>query len=445
MRVDFNVPLDDELAITDGLTGLYNKQTFQEFLSKECAQSERNRRKVTLSILDLDDFKVVNDSLGHTAGDVLLQELALRLQATVRKGDTVARLGGDEFTIVLESIDSPARVPEIAQKVLDAIARPFMLDERAVFLGASIGVSLYPQDGHDVTALMKYADVAMYKAKKDGGNRYQTYLADMTVAANQRLALETDIRHGLAHEEFTLHYQPQVRVSDRQIVGMEALVRWNHPQHGLLSPDVFIPIAEDAGLIEALGKWVMQTACRQARHWETATGKRLPVAVNLSGAQINDRLVQTVRDILDESGLEASCLELEITESSIMCDTAVGIDHLHKLRRLGVRLAIDDFGTGYSSMSYLKQLPVDALKIDRSFVRDVPHDHNDMEIIKAILALGHALGMTVIAEGVETGEQRDFLSDYDCDVIQGFLFSKPLPADELEGLLTRKPELRLVR
>ncbi|NNJ93168.1 MAG: EAL domain-containing protein, partial [Halobacteria archaeon] len=273
----------------------------------------------------------------------------------------------------------------------------------------------------------------------------QFYLADMTVAANQRLALETDIRHSLENDDFIVHYQPQVSLENNCIVGVEALVRWQHPQHGMLPPNMFIPVAEESGLIEALGDWVMRAACKQAREWQETTGVLIPVAVNLSGHQISDTLAQTVENILEETGLEPRYLELEITESCIMSHTDKTIDCLHRLRRLGVQLAIADFGTGYSSMSQLKRLPIDKLKIDRSFVRDVPQDSNDMEIIKAIIALGHALGMTVIAEGVETVEQRTFLAKHDCDVMQGYLFSRPKPAGEIEPLLLSDSCLTVAR
>jgi EAL domain-containing protein (putative c-di-GMP-specific phosphodiesterase class I) len=293
---------------------------------------------------------------------------------------------------------------------------------------------------------MKHADIAMFQAKKEGGNKYQYYLADMTVAANKRLALETDLRHALARDEFTVHYQPQVSLETDTIIGLEALLRWQHPQHGMVPPNMFIPLAEDIGLIEPLGEWVMRAACSQAMVWQDATGFMIPVAVNLSGHQINDKLVQTVNDVLETTGLKPRYLELEITESCIMDQAATTIEHLRALRKLGVKLAIDDFGTGYSSMSYLKRLPIDKLKIDRTFVNDIPHDSNDAAIIRAILALGHTLNLTVIAEGVETAEQRIFLAENGCDEMQGYLFSRPLPAEEIEQLLSSaKPPLTQAR
>jgi diguanylate cyclase (GGDEF)-like protein/PAS domain S-box-containing protein len=435
----------DYMANHDTLTGLPNRFLFSDRLTHALQHCERNRHPLALMFLDLDGFKVINDSLGHPTGDELLQQVAQRLQEAARKCDTVARLGGDEFTIILEDLDDLKSIPEIAQRILTSFEAPFEVQGRKMFLGASIGISTYPQDGHDVTELMKYADVAMFQAKKDGGNKYQFYLADMTVAANQRLALETDIRHALENDGFSVHYQPQVCLESGRIVGMEALVRWQHPQHGPLPPTMFIPVAEETGLIEPLGEWVMRTACNQAKTWHDTLGIDIPVSVNVSGHQINDRLVPAVRAVLEETGLDPRYLELEITESCIMDHTSGSINHLNRLRALGVQLAIDDFGTGYSSMSYLKRLPVDKLKIDRSFVMDVPQDSNDMEIIKAILALAHALKMTVIAEGVETTEQCVFLAEHGCDVMQGYLFSRPCPAEEIEALFSAEPGTRLAK
>ncbi|MDH3900781.1 MAG: EAL domain-containing protein, partial [Gammaproteobacteria bacterium] len=435
----------NHMAHHDALTNLPNRVLFSDRLAHALQHHQRARRQLALMFLDLDGFKKINDSLGHPAGDSLLNQVAQRLLISARQGDTVARLGGDEFTIILEDLDKPGNVPEVAQRILDLLARPFNVCGREVFQSASIGISMHPQDGNDVTALMKHADVAMFQAKKDGGNRYQFYLADMTIAANKRLALETDLRHALERDEFVVHFQPQVSLETDHIVGLEALLRWQHPQQGMIPPNLFIPVAEAAGLIEPIGEWVMRAACVQARAWQDATGIAIPVAVNLSGHQINDRLVQTVSHILVTAGLEPRYLELEITESCIMDQAAATIDYLRELRTLGVQLAIDDFGTGYSSMSYLKQLPIDKLKIDLSFVRDIPQDNNDAAIIKAILALGHTLDLTVIAEGVETAEQRTFLAENGCDVMQGYLFSLPRPADEIGELLSAKPLLSVVK
>ncbi|MGB5472061.1 MAG: EAL domain-containing protein [Gammaproteobacteria bacterium] len=435
----------DHMAHHDSLTDLPNRLLFSDRLTHALQHHRRNQRQLALLFLDLDGFKKINDSLGHPAGDDLLKQVAQRLLHTAREGDTVARLGGDEFTIILEDLGDPDSVPEVAQRLLATLARPFHVSGREVFLGASIGISMYPQDGHDVTSLMKHADVAMFDAKTDGGNKYRFYLVDMTTAANKRLTMETDLRHALERNEFLLHYQPQVSLETGRIVGLEALLRWRHPQHGMVPPDLFIPVAEDAGLIESLGAWVMHAACTQARRWQDAPETPLRMAINLSGHQINDRLIRTVSKILADTGLEPHCLELEITESCIMHNAVATIEKLGELRKLGVRLAIDDFGTGYSSMSYLKRFPLNKLKIDRSFVQDIPHDRNDAAIIKAILALGHTLNLTVIAEGVETNEQRAFLCDNGCDEMQGYLFSPPRPAAEIEQLLFTRPSLSLVR
>ncbi len=435
----------EHVAHYDALTNLPNRVLFNDRLTHALQHQQRSKRQLALIFLDLDEFKKINDSLGHQAGDDLLQQVAQRLLLCARKADTVARLGGDEFTIVLEDLEDAGNVPEVADRILESLAMPFDVSGREIFLSTSIGISVYPQDGKDTAGLMQHADVAMFQAKKGGGNKYCFYHADMTVAANKRLALETDLRHALAREEFVVHYQPQVSLESNLIVGLEALVRWQHPQHGIVPPNMFIPVAEESGLIQPLGEWVMRAACRQAKAWQESTGTTIPVAVNLSGHQINDSLVEKVSDILAETGLEPRYLELEITESCIMDQAATTIEHLHALRKLGVHLSIDDFGTGYSSMSYLKRLPINTLKIDRSFVRDIPQDSNDAAIIKAILALAHTLNLVVVAEGVETPEQRAFLAENDCDVMQGFLFSRPRPAEEIELLLSEKPPLRLLK
>ncbi|UCC55930.1 MAG: EAL domain-containing protein [Gammaproteobacteria bacterium] len=435
----------NHMAHHDALTNLPNRVLFSDRLEHALQHHQRAGRQLALMFLDLDGFKKINDTLGHPAGDALLNQVAQRLLISARKGDTVARLGGDEFTMILEDLEKPGNVPEVARRILDSLARPFNVSGREVFLSASIGISMHPQDGDDVTALMKHADVAMFEAKKDGGNRYQFYLAEMTIAANKRLAMETDLRHALERDEFAVHFQPQVSLETNRIVGLEALLRWQHPQQGMVPPNVFIPIAEEAGLIEPIGEWVLRAACAQMRAWQDTTGLGIPVAVNLSGHQINDRLGGLVSHVLATSGLEPRYLELEITESCIMCQTDATIEYLRELRMLGVQLSIDDFGTGYSSMSYLKQLPIDRLKIDLSFVRDIPEENNDAAIIKAIIALGHTLDLTVIAEGVETAEQRAFLAENGCDVMQGYLFSPPRPAEEIGKLLSAKPVLSLVK
>jgi diguanylate cyclase (GGDEF)-like protein/PAS domain S-box-containing protein len=435
----------NHMAHHDALTNLPNRVLFSDRLEHALQHHQRAGRQLALMFLDLDGFKKINDTLGHPAGDALLNQVAQRLLVSARKGDTVARLGGDEFTMILEDLEKPGNVPEVARRILDSLSRPFHVSGREVFLSASIGISMHPQDGDDVTTLMKHADVAMFDAKKEGGNRYQFYQAEMTVAANKRLAMETDLRHALERDEFEVHFQPQVSLETNRIVALEALLRWHHPQEGMIPPKVFIPVAEDAGLIERIGEWVLRTACTQARAWQDITEQGIPVAVNLSGHQINERLVGLVSHILATTGLEPRHLELEITESSIMDQTPAAIGYLCELRMLGAQLAIDDFGTGNSSMNYLKQLPIDKLKIDLSFVRDVPEDNNDAAIIRAIIALGHTLDLAVIAEGVETPEQRTFLAEHGCDAMQGSLFSPPRTAREIGKLLSAKPLLSLVK
>jgi diguanylate cyclase (GGDEF)-like protein len=386
--------------------------------------------------MDLDGFKRVNDTLGHPAGDELLQQVARRLLQNSRPYDTIARLGGDEFTIVLEDMETKSDVSLMAQRILKSLAVPFHVGGQDVFLTASIGISVSPQHGSDVTSLMKHADIAMYQAKKAGGNKFRFYLARMTIAAEERLALETDLRQAMDREEFEVYFQPQVSLKTSQIVGLEALLRWNHPQHGLKSPDAFIPVAEESGLIQPIGEWVLHSACAQNKAWQDETGIKIPVAVNVSGRQINEQLVRKVGDILRATGLEPRYLELEITESCIMDQATTTIASLNALRKLGVILAIDDFGTGYSSMNYLKRLPINVLKIDRSFVNDIPKDSNDAGIVKAILALGKTLNLSIVAEGVETEEQRAFLAEHGCDAMQGYLFSEPLPAHEIMELFS---------
>ena len=435
----------NHLAHHDPLTDLPNRLLFDDRLTHALQRNQRTQQKLALMFLDLDGFKKINDSLGHPSGDELLKQVAQRLLIIVREGDTVARLGGDEFTVILESISESNDVPDMAGRILQAISKPFNVAGHEVFLGASIGISIFPKDGKNVTSLTKHADLAMFQAKKRGGNNYQFYLTEMTAAANERLTIETGLRHALQRNEFIIHYQPQFSVQTNRIVGLEALVRWQHPQQGMIPPNKFIPVAESAGLIEQLGEWVLYTACKQARSWQEITGTAFPVAVNLSGHQIKDNLVSTVRDALKDTGLEPQYLELEITESCAMDQANRSIENLNRLRELGVQLAIDDFGTGYSSMSYLKHLPIDKLKIDRSFISDIPEDSNDTAIVRAILALGHALNLTIIAEGVETQAQYTFLSENSCDVVQGYLLGMPMPAEDIAEILSAKPPLVVVK
>ena len=430
------------LAHHDPLTGLPNRLLLNARLEHSVQLAHREGTNVAVLFLDLDHFKKVNDSLGHLVGDQLLQHVAKRLLESLREEDTVARLGGDELAIVLGSLHGGTRhAATAAQEVLDKLSEPFELEGRDVFVSASIGISLYPQDGRDVPALLKNADTAMYMAKGGGRNAYHFYSEDLTIKACESLSLETDLYRALEREELLLHFQPQVSLQSGCIVGVEALVRWQHPEIGLLPPGKFIPLAEANGLIEAMGIWILRTACAQAKAWQNDGLTPFRIAVNLSERQLrNTDIAHEVRDILEETGLDPCYLELELTESSVMKNAQQALKALNLLREIGVNIAIDDFGTGYSSLSYLKLFPVDRLKIDRSFVRDIPHDANDVAIASAIVTLGHSLNLSVVAEGIETQAQRELLTSIGCDEMQGFLYSAPRTASEL--LLMLAPQTR---
>jgi diguanylate cyclase (GGDEF)-like protein/PAS domain S-box-containing protein len=426
-----------DLAHHDTLTGLPNRLLLNARLEHTLQRAGRDGNHVAVLFLDLDNFKKINDSLGHPVGDYLLQQVAKRLLACVREDDTVARLGGDELTIVLGSMHDARFAAKVAQQILDALSEPFQLERQEVFVSASIGISIYPQDGRDSTALLKNADAAMYVAKNEGRNRYHFYAEELTIRASKSLALETQLHRALEREEFLLHFQPQVSLRSGKIVGMEALVRWQHPEIGLVPPAEFIPLAEENGLIGAIGKWVLRTACAQAKAWQNNGLSPVRISVNLSGRQLEQaNIVQEVHDALQDTGLDPAYLELELTESAVMKRAEHAAEALDGLRALGTTVAIDDFGTGYSSLSHLKRFSVDRLKIDRSFVRDIPQDPNDVALARAIVALAKSLGLSVVAEGVETEAQRDLLTSINCDEMQGYLFSAPRPASELESLLS---------
>jgi len=427
----------EHLAHYDPLTDLPNRLLIQSRLEHALERAERQRQQVAVLFLDLDRFKNVNDSLGHPVGDELLEALARRLSERLREGDTLGRLGGDEFLVVLENLEHPEDAAAVAQTLIQLLERPFTLPSgHEVYVGASIGISLYPNDGASVTELIKYADVAMYQAKEQGRNTTRFYTPTLTVAANERLDMEARLRRALAKGEFVLHYQPQLATQSGALIGCEALVRWNSPEEGMISPARFIPLAEETGLIVPLGEWVLRTACTQAKTWLDAGMPPLLMSVNLSGRQLQQRdVVQRVAAILEETGLPADHLKLELTESMIMGHGEQAVELLHALKALGLYLSIDDFGTGYSSLAYLKRFPIDELKIDQGFVRDIPHDLNDTEIAAAIIALARNLNLKVMAEGVETREQLDFLTRQGCHAYQGYLFSRPVPADEFVRLI----------
>ncbi|WEN40652.1 putative signaling protein [Thauera sp. GDN1] len=423
------------LAHHDALTNLPNRTLLNDRLGVAMDRARRSGQPLALLFIDLDRFKYVNDTLGHPLGDRLLQAVAQRLHTVLREGDTLARLGGDEFVVLVEGLAGPEDAERVARKLLQAMQQPVLLDGHELFIGGSIGISLFPQDGDTIEALVRCADSAMYRAKDAGRNTFRFHTREQASRSRERFELEHGLRHAVERGELRLLYQPQAACRSGALVGVEALVRWEHPGRGTIMPDRFIPLAEEIGLIRPIGEWVLNTACAQARAWERE-GRPVRVAVNLSGQQIStDGLVDAVRDALDRSGLSPRLLELEITEGHILKRVDHCIDTLRKLKGLGVTLAIDDFGTGYSSLSYLKRLPVDRLKIDRSFVEGVPADHDDTAIVATILAMARNLGLAVIAEGVETEDQLRHLSAAHCDEYQGYLLGRPVPADAIRARL----------
>jgi len=424
------------LAYHDGLTALPNRSLFSKLLSQSIREASRYDRQLAVLFLDLDRFKQVNDTLGHDAGDQLLIEVAQRLEACLRSSDTVARLGGDEFVILLPELSEDNDVATAAQKILGAIARPFNLQGQEFRVTASVGISVFPQDGLDEQTLTKNADIAMYQAKQRGKNNFQFYSAKLNADSLERLTLELSLRHALERQEFQLHYQAKRDIRSGQITGMEALLRWNHPDLGIVAPMQFIPIAEETGLIVPIGKWVLKTACQQNVAWQRQGLPHLGVAVNLTARQFADEdLLTDLAEILAETGMDARLLELEIAERLLMQDVKRALSVLTGLKRLQVRIAIDDFGIGYSSLSALEQFPLDVIKIDRSCICDTSSVSEDKALTEAIIAMGRTLSLTVVAQGVETKEQADFLRDNACDEFQGFYFNKPIPADQFKLLL----------
>jgi len=424
------------LAYYDNLTGLPNRRLFADRLQQAMKDADRKERLVAVLFVDLDQFKNINDSLGHETGDILLKEAAERLKNCVRVNDTVARLGGDEFTLVLSDMEHARNAMNVAENIIEAFSQPFDINNLSLFVTASIGITLYPLDDNDVDGLLKNADSAMYHAKDAGRNNFQFYSAEMTAKAEERLELENDLRRALARNEFELYYQPQIDTICGSIVGMEALIRWHRPQHGLTTPDKFIGIAEESGLIVPIGEWVLREACKQNQVLIISGLPPIRVAVNLSARQFREPdLVKTVDRALKDTGLDPALLELEITESIMMSNAKRVTRMLEELSALGVTISVDDFGTGYSSLSYLKQFPISALKIDRSFICDIPNDHDDMSITQAVIRMGEGLGIKTVAEGVETREQMDFLKIHQCDLMQGYYFSKPVVYNEIVNLL----------
>jgi diguanylate cyclase (GGDEF)-like protein len=423
------------LATHDALTGLPNRDMFGQVLNIAIASAQRYERKLAVLFIDLDRFKIVNDTLGHEAGDALLNEMAVRLKECVRASDLVARLGGDEFGVLLQETGDALQVATVARKILSALMKPINLSDQECRVTASIGVCMYPGDGADEQALMKNAESAMYLAKEEGKNNFQFYSAKITTHSLERFTLEAGLRRALENDEFILHYQPKVDFKTSAISGVEALIRWRSPL-GIISPALFIPLAEETGLIVPIGRWVLRQACAQNMIWQRQGLPPTCMAVNLSARQFNDgELLKDIREALAESGMPPERLELEITEGMVMKDTERAIKLLTAIKAMGVRLAIDDFGTGYSSLAQLKRFPIDTLKVDRSFIRDIPNDSEDNAIAEAIIAMGQTLGLTVVAEGVETAEQAEFLRSRACDEMQGYYFSKPIEPEKFVELL----------
>ena len=426
------------LAYYDALTHLPNRTLFQDRLHTALQQAERHKSWVVLMFLDLDRFKPINDSLGHAAGDRMLKDMAERLLDCVDDDDTVARMGGDEFTLLLQPRATREmalnRAIHVAEQILSSLVRPFVLENREFFVTASIGIALSPQDGSELSQLMKNADTAMYHAKERGKNNFQFYQADMNASALERLELESDLRHALEQNEFILYYQPQFSGDGKRLTGAEALLRWRHPQRGLVPPGEFIPVIEELGLVVDVGDWVIAEASRQLKAWHQAKVRVPKVSVNISARQFSDgQLGNRIANILKDTGLPPACLELELTESILMREVHEAMQILDSLKNLGLSIAVDDFGTGYSSLNYLKQFPIDVLKIDRTFVDGLPEGEQDAQIARAIIAMAHSLNLAVIAEGVETHEQLEFLREHGCDEVQGYLFGRPMPANQFEA------------
>jgi diguanylate cyclase (GGDEF)-like protein len=424
------------IAFHDDLTSLPNRLMLIQCLDRALSQHRRGGSQLAILFMDLDRFKVINDSLGHEVGDVLLRQVADRLRAQSREGDTVARIGGDEFVVLIENGENLKDISACARRLVERLSAPYLLGNNDCHVTLSIGISVFPSDGSDSQALLKAADVAMYRAKQMGRNNYQYYLPTMNVHTVERLELESDLSHALERGEFLLYYQPKVEIKTGTITGTEALLRWNHPLRGLVPPMDFISLAEETGLIVPIGEWVLATACAQNKLWQDQGLTKLGIAVNLSARQFADsQLLPKLTRIIHASGINPSSLELEITESMVMSHGESAVAVLEQLKSIGVQIAIDDFGTGYSSLGYLKRFPIDTIKVDRSFIRDIPADAGDMKIAHAIIAMAHALRLKVVAEGVENAEQLKFLRVQHCDAAQGYFLYRPLPADEVAEVL----------
>ncbi len=430
---------DPHLAWYDTVTELNNHLLFQEQLRHAIVKAEREGKKLGILVLDLDRFKELNDSFGHQAGNQLLKDAGARIVSFVRKSDTVARFGGNQFAILLEGLDKAEPISSVAQKLTSAFVAPFLWQGEDVYLSASIGISVFPVDGIDGDSLMKNAESAMHQTKREGGNAFQFYTRELNTKAMERIKMDRELHRALKHTEFVLHYQPVVNITGEQVTCLEALLRWNHPEKGLMPPLSFIPLLEETGLIIPVGDWILRTACRQIKALRTKGFSQLRMAVNVSARQFSQKdFALNLSGILQETGLDPQALELEITESVLIQNSEKSWKILEAIAALGISIALDDFGTGYSSLSYLKRFPIHTLKIDRNFVQGVPKKRDDVAITNAILALAGSLGLKVVAEGVETIEQHAFLRDRQCQELQGFLFSRPMPADELGHWLKKR-------
>jgi diguanylate cyclase (GGDEF)-like protein/PAS domain S-box-containing protein len=427
------------LATHDSLTGLPNRAQFSNLLAHTIVSAHRYQRKFAVLFVDLDRFKIINDTLGHEAGDILLKEMSARLNDCLRSSDVVARLGGDEFVVLLQGVNESAQAATAARKVLSAVIKPVTILNQECRVTASVGVCLYPDDGEDEQMLMKNADLAMYLAKEEGKNNYKFYSKDIKSQSLERLTLEANLRSAIERQEFFLHYQAKVDLKSGAINGVEALLRWQHPELGVVPPMQFIPLAEETGLIVAIGKWVLKTACAQNVAWQRAGLPPVCMAVNLSPRQFaDDDLLKDLDVVLHETGLSPDLLELEITESMVMSNIERAVKQLKAIKERGVRLAIDDFGTGYSSLAQIKRFPIDTIKVDRSFIRDIPRNPEDRAITEAIISMGKSMGLTVVAEGVETEQQQSFLRDHACDEMQGYYFSKPIDPEQFAELMRQQ-------
>ena len=427
------------LSNYDKLTGFANRNLFRDRLHTAISQARDRNTQVALLYIDLDRFRQINDTLGHEVGDELLKKAGKRISSVNANVDTISRIGGDEFTVIMDDYQDRAVLEHYCERIIAELRRPFRINEHELLLGASIGISVFPENGRELQVLLNHADIAMHQAKRLGGNTTKFYTSDLRVASIEQLNLENSLRKAIFRDEFVVHYQPKLHLATNRIVGVEALVRWNHPTLGLLYPSEFIPLSEETGLVSAIGELVMDKACRQAQMWKEAGLGNIHTAVNIPAQQVRKgNLVQLVKRVLDNTGLDAHLLDLELTESCLMDDGDDVLEMMRELRAMGVRISLDDFGTGYSSLSYLKRFPIDTLKIDQAFVRDIGNNPDDEAIARAIIAMAHTMGMDVVAEGVETQAQMDFMVNEGCDYIQGYLLSRPVPDEELSGLLRRQ-------